>query len=475
MNIRTLLVAAAAASLTLVPYARAQQIVYAQQLPPVTLRGLPAADPNVRPREILQQPHWPRLTPRTFSTATLPPLERATIAPPPVVLGFTSATTRNVSPADAAGAVGKSHIVTATNAGLTVHKRTGEILGSAGLGPFFQFNNAANAEVYDPRIVYDRDADRWIVIALRNAESFLIAVSRSGDPMGTWNRYSLSFTFSVEIDFTHLALTRDTVMFATNGESETVLFSVRKSDLFAGPSSLPISRFHYEEYDTLPVRADDSAAEYVVVAESDGIDVARIDGTNRHFISNPYPSDRFARIAPQLGTTSGLETGAERYPIESAVLRNGVLYAVQTVGDWELDRSAILWWKVNPESGKLLASGVIASPDPTKYYAYPSVAVNGSGAMLIGFCTFSPSQYASAGYVFRDAAGRISSEGALRNGESTFTITTRWGDYTTTVIDPFDDNTFWTLQIFARGQQWSTVWGEVQAPITPVRRRSVRH
>jgi hypothetical protein len=103
--------------------------------------------------------------------------------------------------------------------------------------------------------------------------------------------------------------------------------------------------------------------------------------------------------------------------------------------------------------------------------------VNRSGAALVGYSIMDKSIYPSAGYRYIDPAGNVSASATLKSGESYFSFF-RWGDYSTTVVDPVDDTGFWTIQNYGtppRGtthDTWGTWWGYVRPP---QRVRAVKH
>jgi len=158
--------------------------------------------------------------------------------------------------------------------------------------------------------------------------------------------------------------------------------------------------------------------------------------------------------------------------VHDAELRGGTIHAVQMIGIPGAEgRTAILWWKINPAALTIVDQGVI--DDGHSNYGYPSVAVNRTGGMLIAYSTTSGLEYPSAHYVYVDATGNTSTEGTVKSGVTPIRNTDRWGDYTTTVLDPADDKTFWTVQISANNV-WETWWAKVKSPDVS-RRRAVRH
>src|SRR5207245_6716803 len=116
--------------------------------------------------------------------------------------------------------------------------------------------------------------------------------------------------------------------------------------------------------------------------------------------------------------------------------------------------------------------------DPVRWYYYPSIAVNDSGSVALGFSGSDDGTFAGAFYTGRrpvDPPGTMAPVGLLKGGLDSYYVTfsgsrNRWGDYSATGVDPSDGRTFWTVQEFA-GQQvggacptnntgrWGTWWG----------------
>src|SRR5207249_3174729 len=94
-------------------------------------------------------------------------------------------------------------------------------------------------------------------------------------------------------------------------------------------------------------------------------------------------------------------------------------------------------------------------------------------------------QHPSAGYAYHfasDGLGTLRDPFIYKPGEDyyhkTFSGTrNRWGDFTTTAVDPCDDMSLWTLQEYAKtrtstddgntgsnGSKWGTYWAQVAGP-----------
>jgi hypothetical protein len=452
--------------LFLAPVCLAQEILQASSLGPVTMSELAKRSyPPPLPLEVEHEGRWrkPEHTPLPTSTAWNFEPAAATITAPPVATRFPSAGSASIGPGDAAGAVSQNYVVTATNIGIIVHSRTGAQLSAVPLNVFLSDVAGGDSGIYtDPRIAYDATVERWIVFGLRIPSNPIIAVSHTGDPRGQWTRYRIDGTkFANFVDFTRIALTRDTIV-AVTYEADTGAsypLSFLKSDLYSLPSSVPF-KVYLAGYNVAPVWGEESPIEYILSEGiNDGLLIRRLDAPTSKSVSNPYSWGRAETPAPQLGTASRfIDTGF--YDLEAAVMRGGIIYAVNTLSATNPTRTSLLWWKFDAETGARLGGGMIDDAAGGKYYAYPSLAVNRAGAVLIAFNTFSATQRPSIGYIYIDPSGAISTEGVLKTGESG-TSARRWGDYSTTIVDPGDDSSFWTIQEATAENHWVAWWGKI--------------
>src|SRR5439155_4788512 len=144
-------------------------------------------------------------------------------------------------------------------------------------------------------------------------------------------------------------------------------------------------------------------------------------------------------------------------------------------------RNAVQWWQLTT-AGAVQQRGRIDDASGATFYAYPSIAVNANSDVLIGYSRFSASQYASGNYSFRqscNAANTLQSDAVLKEGEGPYykigmtSQKNRWGDYSSTVVDPVNDLDMWTIQEYAAtpvgtgatngNGRWATWWGKVAA------------
>src|SRR5262249_16880394 len=90
------------------------------------------------------------------------------------------------NPPDTQGAVGPNHLMVTVNSEVRIQSRGGASLGTVTLDKFWQ--DAGIVEAFDPKLVYDPYANRWIFVALSDmklpSSSILVAVSSGIDPTG---------------------------------------------------------------------------------------------------------------------------------------------------------------------------------------------------------------------------------------------------------------------------------------------------
>ena len=116
----------------------------------------------------------------------------------------------------------------------------------------------------------------------------------------------------------------------------------------------------------------------------------------------------------------------------------------------------------------MVENGTIA--DSSLSFYYPSIAVNESGDIVIGFSGSSTStfvgDYAVTG-TFNGTTTTLGTPQLIQAGSGPYFIDfgagrNRWGDYSEVVLDPNDHHTFWSIQEWAStvggvaNSSWST-------------------
>jgi hypothetical protein len=133
--------------------------------------------------------------------------------------------------------------------------------------------------------------------------------------------------------------------------------------------------------------------------------------------------------------------------------------------------TGVRWYEIrNPSVSPMVYQQGTFQPD-NNYRWMPSLATDNMGNMAIGYSVSSSSMYPAIRY-----AGRLVTDtlGTLVQGESTLIPGTgsqsgafnRWGDYSSMMIDPTDDCTFWYTNEYytSIGQNWQTQVGSFRFP-----------
>ncbi|MBK7393792.1 MAG: carboxypeptidase regulatory-like domain-containing protein [Chloracidobacterium sp.] len=407
------------------------------------------------------------------------------VASPSPSLDFQGLGDANFSiPPDTHGAVGPNHIMTALNTQVRIQSKTGGTLSTVTLNSFFATVGGGGG-TFDPRVLYDPYANRWICVAVDDAQNatskVLIAVSQTNDPTGTWNFYGYDHDAAdiewadypmVGFNKNWIAVSINDFAISNNAGLGANTYIFDKSTLYAGAptptmAKVPIDGATFGNVHQ-PVETYDNTTEtlYVIQRWSSSAGQLRIytiTGTSAApaFTATAlFPSSTgwstTAVAAPQSGGGAITVTNNDSR-MQRVVLRNGSVWAAHTIFLTGPSRTSVQWWQFNPASGAVDQMGRIDDPTGTNFYAFPSIAVNANNHALIGYSAFSATTFPSAAYSYRAAAdGITTTRDPLRykNGlacyRKTFGGTTnRWGDYSNTVVDPTDDTTFWTLQEYA--------------------------
>jgi hypothetical protein len=75
-----------------------------------------------------------------------------------------------IIPPDTQGTVGPNHLMVVLNSNVTIETRTGIVLRSVPIASFWSSLGGIN-EAFDPRVLFDRYANRWIISADRSGIS----------------------------------------------------------------------------------------------------------------------------------------------------------------------------------------------------------------------------------------------------------------------------------------------------------------
>ena len=449
----------------------------------------------------------------------------ATLLPVAIGVNVTASTYGDISsalPPDPNGSIGPNEFVEFINGEFAVFdKTTGENVKDVTDLEFWTDANVLISQddvVTDPRIIYDSQSQRWFATMVDvnanatdptlDANDFLLAVSATSDPKGTWNG------FKFQSDPTH----GDFADFPTMGvDSNGVYIS---GDMFKGESNPQIgpSLVAIPKRDLLLATPTIANRTYFGVL-SDSVrgmalqPVTCFDGSENGEIlsvqnygedSNPYTNlVTFTVLNVNSGPSATL-SGSTFLPVQSYMVPdnsdfgapvltpqqpdgtsqiqandarfaarvygvNGVLYATHNT---EYNgHIAIEWYRINAATHAVLEQGILTNG--TMDLFFPSIAANTNGTVVICCNGTSLSTFVSCyAYVGTTSGGVTTFQGPflMQSGVTDYhgddeiidefeglPVFSRWGDYSTTSVDPNDPNIFWTIQMYPSDSDvWST-------------------
>jgi hypothetical protein len=469
------------------------------------------------------------------------------------------------TPPETMASVGPQQIVAALNPAITSFTKAGVRDNVLNVEPssFLNLDGDFNtiADMFEPSIYFDSQSSRWYYIALnanpngtiRGNNGFSIAVSSSSvltsattwtvvnifnatlvpDENGCPGDQNLFFAYpTLGVDSN--ALYTSFAMFDVNGNylTSTAFVIQKKSLLNPGPVFVTVFRdvvgdvgdeYPYREASSVltPAINFDTNPQFGYYLATDPMLFGKL---NLYRVINPGSTS--PTLSPAVGINV-LETSSSAVPsvpfmgnlfgnlgvlklsddrIRSPIIRNGQLYATQTImvnasgiadttiGD-PAARSAARWYQLSLNGAgtetattvpTLIQAGTLFDNAPSNplWYNMPSLMVNSNGDLAMGFTVSSNLIPTSAGFV-----GRISSDplGSLRIGNpppSTYAVGSGqysralglgtppahgslgqpWGSYSSTSLDPSDSLTMWTIQELANNSLEQVVVAQLIAP-----------
>ncbi len=395
------------------------------------------------------------------------------------------------APPDTMGAVGTTQVAEFINGIYAVYdKSTGSPVGSKiSDTTFWTTAGLPNpGGLSDPRILFDSASNRWFACEITTAQitgnHILVARSNSADLTAGWSAVDVPVTNGKFADYPTLGLDATGVYVGTNdftaanAFSSVAVYSIPKADLTAAvPSTANLSRLDNLSANTRgftiqPVVDFGPAKGYAPLIAVDNQFFSKIDRTNLLGAGGPgatlssttvinVASTSFSPLAKQPDGTTQIDTLDDRF--SGNVLQVGnVLYMAHVIS--AAGRSAIRWTKINEATNAVLQEGTIS--DPNFDFYFPSIAANANGHVVIGFNrsgiggTDFIGSFAVVGTTDGLGTTTFGAPVLLKAGQANYHRYggngERWGDYSSTEIDPSNPNIFWTFQEFAIS---NSLWG----------------
>ena len=402
-------------------------------------------------------------------------------------------------PPDTQGDVGLNQYVQVVNSRWAVYPKTGSptpIYGPAQLSVIWTALGSpwAGRNDGDPIVLYDQQADRWMIsqfaLPSSSQQAVLVAISTTNDPAGTWYRYVYNFG-TIMPDYPKFGVWWDGYYMSVNqftGASGAAACVWQRSKMLSGD---PTAGFIYKNCSSaggimLPSDWDGPTApagepNYFTFFTGSQLKVwsfitdwttwtnSTITETSNltpAAFSSYFCSASRGRCIPQPGTSLMLESMSDRLMFRLQYRNFGSYQSMVTCHTVNVGSgvAGIRWYELRrPGSGAwtIYQQGTY-SPDASCRWM-GSAAMNAQGDIAIGYSVSdATTTYPSIRYTGRRAAdppGQMTiAEQTAMTGTASQQYSTygRWGDYSMMSVDPSDDNTFYyTTEYYVT---WASTW-----------------
>ncbi|WP_157267596.1 hypothetical protein [Azohydromonas aeria] len=389
-------------------------------------------------------------------------------------------------PPDTHGAVGRNHFVEVTNFHVDIYTKAGARVRSVSLASFFGYTAQT---LFDPRVVYDRSYDRYIIIADARPESSTVqrhfmAISRTGDPLGGYFIYNINTTGFAGTnnfwDYPQLGMDQDSIITTGNVFSPTSfigwrMFAVAKARLYNGLGfSVPVFAGAASDGTLAPPMVLDQNAKTFLISAPSGGSALRLY-TMRDSSRNPgvsltgpvsitvpaYALPPDAQQCGGVGTAEMLDTLDARF-VNASTQSGNFLWNVHSI---DFAGPAVRWYRIDTNSLILNKSSTFwASSTSSDFNA--SIAANDAGDIFLNWSSssstvcpeirFSGQRSADAADTGRNGFVLFSSPTKLTGNFDSRFGTQRWGDYSAVTVDPLNSLRGWIVNEKVNA---SNVWG----------------
>ncbi len=387
-----------------------------------------------------------------------------------------------VAPPDPGMAVGRDHVVAILNLLIGMYTKSGALAaGPYSLASFF--NVPAGFSTFDPLVVYDPYADRFIVSATADNGAaqdsrIFVAFSQTNNPTGLWNKYYIPVTAgqaSNWADYPSIGLDRLAVYFTANmfvrggGFSNVTLFIYSKDDGYAGR---PLRSTHLIDVRTAsggsPFRlrpayvpemtpGDEYFLAHTDSSFGDRLNLFRLTGSR--FAAPQLAASSILLDASFLTPYKGRQPGAGKgvdtlgSSIWNVYYRRGTLWTAMAVTGAASIAAKVHEFNVAVDPAVRLRTWAIETAGKDTYFPYVIPDTDDDDFTLLsafsGSDTYVTGRYWNIAADGTVRAAELLATGALRNDSQ------RHGDYFNIGTDPWDRNRIWMIAQYMKNSTFA--------------------
>jgi len=333
----------------------------------------------------------------------------------------------------------------------------------------------------DPIVLYDQIANRWVISQIAADSSFstgneCIAVSESSDATGKYHRYIFKFGTNVFNDYDKLSLWPDAYyanynLFGPNSFIADQACAYDRAAMLTGARAKAVCFNNPNEFSLLPSNADGATRPpsgepnfFVDLSSSTSLHLYRFHVDFAHTAKSTFkgpitiPVKAYTMACgggtciPQPDTTQKLDSLGDRLMFrlayrnftdhESLVVSHSVMTSKAASGE--------RWYEIRDPNGtpEVFQQGTFTHDSNSLWMG--SIDMDKEGDIALGFsesnATALHPSLAFTGRVPSDPPNTMESLAPIfiaKGSATKFRNANRWGDYSSMVIDPSDDCTFW--------------------------------
>lgn len=434
---------------------------------------------------------------------------------PIVVKGFVADSFPGIPPDNDMAISKNGKAVSVINSSIAVlNSQTGQMTYRRGLKLFTNAVGLSGGSDYryDPKVMYDPEADRFICVMLNstNADNYIvIGFSKTNNPEGAWQFYKFYGDYGGDttwFDYPCVSITKDEFFLTGNkikyntswqaGFTQTVIYQVKKQDGYDAAANLTYQIWDSISYGGISIRnlypvkggsSIEGPAQYFLSnrnfdVQNDSIflikvpDIISSGNTNISFtvLKSPIkygvpPNGRQPDTSVVLATNDGRVLGAYASGEE--------IQFVSTTLNTTTGASAVYHAKIsNYKTAPAITYAAIYGVD-TIDMGYPNISFSGNpwglNQSLISFNYTGPNTYPGVGAILFNGV-EYSDMVRVKEGDSSIKVLSgkdqRWGDYMGSQIDWNEAGSIWVLGIYGRKDKEYGNWmAKLNSPLLSIK------
>jgi hypothetical protein len=351
-------------------------------------------------------------------------------------------------------AVGGNYVVHASNVGVSIYDKKGNLKKAMTLNCFTK-----SKDCFDPKIFYDSKNKYfglgvWDGYNINEKKPMRLLFSQTDNPLLGWNRYSLPANDGT--DGGSIGFGAKWIVYRYDDDFVLLLNAIdckkgkpTKIYKFNTPLGQPI--FNQDNGNSFAFYIDQDNKNMILqtIVEQNGVpyisELWMVSNNSIYYETPPFSA--------QLGTEKLISSGD--FKPKNAVIQNNSLWFSHIVN--KDGNSGIEWFQLSAKNGAIIQQGIIAQKGTN--YIQPTIAVNKRGDMAIGFQETNENMHISARAVYRLANDKINTTRKIievAEGNSPYINSTNqeleqaWGDYTGSMVDGDNGIDFWFAQSIAK-------------------------